>query len=178
MEALKRYDEAIGAYVRAIELEPTDPYYHNNLAGVYLACGRLEEAAAEYGKRIELSPDNALHANITLGIIQWHRDQVVEARGHFEKALFLWEDARTAQIQTPAGLLENRAIALLCLGIQPDAFATLTEAFAEAQPADEFDPDDARYTLLASAPLRPEGLDAFLTMIRVEAQRRMQPDRA
>ena len=108
MEALKRYDEAIGAYVRAIELEPTDPYYHHNLAGVYLACGRLEEATVEYDKRIELSPDNAQNANITLGIILWHQGQVNKARYHFENALSIWENAGAAQIQTPAGLLENR----------------------------------------------------------------------
>jgi len=55
---LGKYDEAIAAYQRAIQLDPKDAYPHNNLAGVFVKLGRFDEARREYNERIALAPEN------------------------------------------------------------------------------------------------------------------------
>ncbi|MEO1404045.1 MAG: tetratricopeptide repeat protein, partial [Cyanobacteria bacterium J06635_1] len=56
---LKRYDEAISAYEKAIELDPDDATAHYNLGNTYKALKRYDEAISAYEKAIELDPDDA-----------------------------------------------------------------------------------------------------------------------
>jgi tetratricopeptide (TPR) repeat protein len=136
------------------EREFASPY--TNLAGVHLVLGQLSEAARLYRRRIELHPDDALIARVGLGIIAWHQGDESEARKHLEAALALWETVWLRRDQSPAGLLENKALALLGLGQTEAAITTLKEALAQRLPSDviEFAP----YDLLAAAPEPPPGL--------------------
>jgi len=168
-QALKRYKEAVLDYQRAIHLEPDNPLHHNNLGGVYLEWRRLDDAKREFEKRVEMRLEDALNAYICLGLIAYYQGDMDGAKQQFEQALRIWDTAWEHQLQTPAALLENKAIALLCLGQSEAALQTLKEAKAWWRREDTVDFD--RYELLSEAPQTPEGLDkvvAFLQQIASE----------
>jgi tetratricopeptide (TPR) repeat protein len=50
----KQYPEAIKAYARAAELDPTQPDAHFRLARMYQKTGQAEKAKAEFAKTQEL----------------------------------------------------------------------------------------------------------------------------
>jgi len=57
--------EAVPVLSRAVELDPRDPRYANNLALLHAEEGRLEEAESELRRALELSPDSqTLRANL------------------------------------------------------------------------------------------------------------------
>ncbi|MEO0396081.1 MAG: tetratricopeptide repeat protein, partial [Cyanobacteria bacterium P01_A01_bin.137] len=66
-KALKRYDEAISSYEKAIELDPSYATAHNNLGATYNDLKRYDEAISSYEKAIELDPSYATAHN-NLGI--------------------------------------------------------------------------------------------------------------
>ncbi|RLC55907.1 MAG: hypothetical protein DRI80_17020, partial [Chloroflexota bacterium] len=68
---LGRYEEAIGAYEKAIELDPKFAYPWNGLGNVYYQQGRYEEAIGSLRKAIELDPMFAYPWN-GLGIVYRH----------------------------------------------------------------------------------------------------------
>jgi tetratricopeptide (TPR) repeat protein len=53
---LHRYEEAISALRRYIELEPKDPNPHDSMAEILQFSGRLEESLAEYREALRLDP--------------------------------------------------------------------------------------------------------------------------
>jgi len=55
---LKRYDEAIAAFNRAIAAHPFD-FMYGNRANVFYALGRYQEALRDYNRAIALNPNNA-----------------------------------------------------------------------------------------------------------------------
>lgn len=163
--AMGQTEAAIAAYRRALELDSKFYTAHNNLAGVYLELERLDEAIPHLQKRVELSPDDALAARVMLGILARHQGRNDEARQQFETALGLWETAWQRRLQTPAGLLENKALALLGAGQPKEALSTLQEALARRVPGDKF--DLKLYELLATAPEPPPGLDEMRELLEV-----------
>ena len=67
--SLKRYEEALTAYEKAIRLDPNDPTYHVNKGNALLSLKRYEEALTAYEEAIRLNPNNDLyhlHKNIAL----------------------------------------------------------------------------------------------------------------
>ncbi|TVQ16943.1 MAG: tetratricopeptide repeat protein, partial [Leptolyngbya sp. DLM2.Bin15] len=79
-----RYDEAIAAYKKAIEIEPRATRY-NGLGIVYSDQGRYEEAIASYQTAIDLDPEYA-YAHHGLGIV--YREQ-----GRYEEAIAAYQAA-------------------------------------------------------------------------------------
>jgi tetratricopeptide (TPR) repeat protein len=57
LEGQKKFEQAMAAYRRAIELDPKNAEAHNNLGGVLAAKGLLGEAIAAYEEAIHLKPD-------------------------------------------------------------------------------------------------------------------------
>jgi len=165
---LGKYDEAIAAYQRAIQLDPKDARSHNNLAGVFANLGRFDEARREYNERIRLAPENPFTPLVALGVLARHQG-LPESDEHFQHALEHWEAAWRARWQTPAGLLENKAKALLCLGRKEEALQTLAQSIAQMQPGDTIELDD--WELLHTAPAPPEGVEEAIAMLK-EAQTR------
>jgi tetratricopeptide (TPR) repeat protein len=53
---LARYDEAIDAALRALELLPNDAWAHTVLAGAYLGAGRVDDAVKAAEKAVSLDP--------------------------------------------------------------------------------------------------------------------------
>jgi len=166
--ALGNYDEALAAYQRAIALDPKFAYPHNNLADVFVKLGRFDEARREYNERIRLAPENPFTPLVALGVIARHQG-LAESAEHFQHALEHWEAAWRARWQTPAGLLENKAKALLCLGRKEEALQTLAQSIAQMQPGDTIELDD--WELLRTAPAPPEGVEEAIAMLK-EAQTR------
>ncbi|GAB4535390.1 MAG: hypothetical protein Fur0018_25680 [Anaerolineales bacterium] len=162
---LGRHEEAIEAYQQAIELDPNSAsagVAWNNLAGVYLKQKRFEEARHALQERIRLRPDNTFAPLISLGVLTRHLGES-ESNTHFQNALAQWDKAWRDRLQSPASLLENKAIALLCRGRKEEALQTLREALAQRLPGDVIDFTD--YELLRAAPHPPEGLEEMLALL-------------
>jgi tetratricopeptide (TPR) repeat protein len=143
---LRRFDEAIVQYQKALELRPDYADVHYNLGNVLAARGRLDEAMAHYQKAVELKPAHALaHANF--GSVLANQGQFEEAMAHYRRVLELkpgHPDAHNnlarlrATCPEPARRNGDEAVALakrasqLCGGRRPDYIETLAAAYAEA----------------------------------------------
>ncbi|MBI3739204.1 MAG: tetratricopeptide repeat protein, partial [Chloroflexi bacterium] len=68
---LTRYDDAIAAYQRAIELDPKNAHPHNGVGNVYYALARYDDAIAAYQGAIALDPKFAYPHN---GLGAMYRD--------------------------------------------------------------------------------------------------------
>jgi tetratricopeptide (TPR) repeat protein len=70
----KQYEEARAEYARAIELNPSAPYYHVGLGSAYLLDGKLEEAATA------AQADTAEWARLTImACIRWSGKRISES---------------------------------------------------------------------------------------------------
>lgn len=167
--ALGRDEEAIAAYQRAIELNPKYSSFHHNLADVYITQGRFDEAQRELNERIRLRPDNTFAPLVLLGVIARHQG-LPESEEHFQGALAQWEIAWRDQLQSPAGLMENKAITLVCLNKRDEATKVLAEAITKMWPGDTI--EFYIYQLLQKAPTPPEGVEQMIEMLRDAQVRR------
>ncbi len=166
---LGNYEAALAAYQRAIELDPKDAYPHNNMAGIFIKQGKFDEARRELNERIRLAPENTFTPLVTLGVLARHQG-LPESDKHLQDALAQWDAAWRARWQSPAGLLENKAIALLCLGNKDQALQVLKEAIAQMTPGGEIEFD--YYTLLQTAPVPPEGVEEMIAMLKEAQEKR------
>ena len=95
--AVRRQDwtGALNWYQRAAKIEPNSDGVHCNLAGAYVALGRLEEAESHFNRALDLNPKNimALHNKAILLV---KKGKLEEARRLNRKVLELspeWEPA-------------------------------------------------------------------------------------
>ena len=80
-----KFEEAIGHYRSAAELDPLRPEYWNNLGGAFISTGRLDEAAEALETAVKLKDDYALaHSNI--GNLQRLRGNIPEAERSYRLA--------------------------------------------------------------------------------------------
>ncbi len=170
---LGRYDEAVEAYQKAIELSGEDltaAFAHNNLADTYMELKRLDLAREELTERIRLHPRNTFAPLIQLGVLARHEGSP-ESDRFFREALDQWEQAWQDRYQTPSGLLEGKAIALLCLGEKREALRALREAIRRMAPGEQV--EFGSYELLQAAPQPPHGIDEAIALLK-EAQSKRQ----
>src|SRR5262249_22729617 len=78
--------EALSLMQRALLYAPTNPLFHNNLAGVYEQLGRGAEAEHEYREALALKPDYP-QASVNLGMLYADRGDYPRALKAFEQAL-------------------------------------------------------------------------------------------
>ena len=158
------YEQALVAFYKAIDFDPefTSPY--NNIAEVYLAQGRFEEARTYLDKFFELYPEGIVESHIMLGVLEYRDGNIVVARQQFEQGLVLWQKEWAKQGQSKAGLLDEKAIALLCLGKRKEALSTLQDAIDVMIPGDVF--SYPLYEMLAEAPEPPDGLDDMVALLK------------
>jgi len=83
-----KYEQAIGAYHRAIDLDPNDAYPHNGLGNVYDDQGKYEQAIGAYNRAIDLDPNDASPHN-GLGIVYRAQGKYEEAIGAYHRAIDL-----------------------------------------------------------------------------------------
>ena len=83
-----KWDEAIAAYQKAIELDPGYAKAHLNLAIIHRRQGMVTEAIAGCRKAIELSPE-LIEGHVNLGLVLSDQDELAEAIEAFGRALEL-----------------------------------------------------------------------------------------
>jgi len=86
--ALGRYEEALAAYQRAIDLDPKLANPHNGLGTVYYSLGSYEEALAAYQRAIDLDPKSA-YAHNGLGNVYRDLGRHDEALAAYRRAIEL-----------------------------------------------------------------------------------------
>jgi tetratricopeptide (TPR) repeat protein len=84
----RKFDEAIAAYGRAIELDPKLAYPHNGLGNIYTDLSRYGGAIAAYGRAIELDAKLAYPHN-KMGVVYQLLGQYEKAEESFRKAVEL-----------------------------------------------------------------------------------------
>jgi tetratricopeptide (TPR) repeat protein len=65
----RKFDEAIAACNKAVEMRPREWKFYNNRANIYFYLGQFDRALAEYYKAMTFSPgDNVLMKNIAISL--------------------------------------------------------------------------------------------------------------
>ena len=121
--ALQRFDQAIEAYGRRVELRPNDPGAHQDLGDTYARLGRDDEALAEFGIALLLEPKRTA-AFAAIAQVRLRNGAYEEAAAAARRAVDL--DAAHAQAHY------TLATALLRLG-KPDEGQKELETFQRLQ---------------------------------------------
>ena len=108
---LGKYDKAVGAFKRAIVVNPRDPFAYNNLGQAYAYQKKYEEAIPQYLKQIEINKKDR-YANANLG------------RAYFELKQY---DRATSVLETAATVAPK----------EPSVFYNLGRAYAKANQAEK-----------------------------------------
>ncbi len=69
-----RYDESLGYYIKALNIEPENPDIHYNIGTVFQAKNDVQRAERAYAKTLELKPDHA-EAKSALGMVTTVRQE-------------------------------------------------------------------------------------------------------
>ena len=98
-EKKNRYDQAVTAYQKAIELKTAHPdpketdagqkmaAYYNNLAEAQAKSGKIDDAVASYKKAAELDPARAGQYNFNVGAVLTNAGKVDDAIVAFDKVI-------------------------------------------------------------------------------------------
>ncbi len=160
----KAFAHAAADYALLATPEPPDSVYQVILGDLFLEWGHLDEAQAALEKALARGTDYAVFATISLGLIAYRRGQVAQSQTLCEQALARWDSAREVGRLPGFGLLEWKALALLCLDRADEARQALHEAEALRQPGESH--DLYLFALLRDAPQPPEGIDEILALLR------------
>jgi tetratricopeptide (TPR) repeat protein len=153
---------AIAAYQRAVEADPGFLSPHDNLGIIAMKRHEFPTARRHFEERIRLRPQHSLSAYVSLGIMARHEGDP-NSETHFRRALESFEAAWKARYDTSAGLLEEKALALIGLGRREEALRTLGEMLAQRVPGDDI--EFFRYELLGTAPNPPDGVDEAIALL-------------
>ncbi len=97
-----KYEEAIDAYTRAIELDPKFAGAYNNRANNYFRLGKYEQAIIDYTKTIELQPK--------LSISYANRGRCYEKLGKSQKAINDYKTAAKMGFEPAQDYLKEKGI--------------------------------------------------------------------
>lgn len=120
------HDQAVRAYRRALELDPTLDEAHHQIALVYLHVGLLDEAVAEVDKALAINPANTL-ARFRYGVIDLYR-------GDYEGAYKIFKS--TSLERNPSLWGFQMSTALFRLGREREA-SELVDQYLRDFPKDE-----------------------------------------
>ena len=99
---------ALGAFKRAVSLNPASASAHNNVGATYIALGNCDDGIYELTQAVNLNP-GSVSATFNLGRAKFDCDQVEASLPHFEAALELPDSLSIPQLYTYA----SRAYVLL-----------------------------------------------------------------
>ena len=130
----KKYPEAIAAYKKAIELNPTSGGYYNNMAGAMMKANMFDDAIAAYHKAAEVDPTQAAMYAFNEGAVLYNHNKMPEAIKAFDKVLSL--DPNKADAYYYKG---SAQIGLATLGkdnkmVAPEGTAEAFNKYLELQP--------------------------------------------
>jgi tetratricopeptide (TPR) repeat protein len=108
LRALKRYDEAIGAYLDALRLDGRHADSLNNLGVTYMETNRPDRAAATFERLLQIHPNHP-NALLNLGIL--YEDSLNNpkaAEAYYERYLALGDVPRKTEVRRWLTLLRRR----------------------------------------------------------------------
>ena len=130
---LGRFDEAVRALSRSIEIQPT-PQASSNLGVAYYLLGRFDQSAAAFAQAVALSP-KSFHFLIYLGdALTWTPGRSSEAKAAYEKALPLGEATLSVN--------PNDALEIALVAQCRARLGQTKRAWTETQRAASLAPDD------------------------------------
>jgi tetratricopeptide (TPR) repeat protein len=112
LQMMKRYDEALASYDRAIALKPDYANSHFNRGTALKQLNRFDEALASYDKAIALNPGQAEAHN--------NRGALLQQMRRFNEAIASYDRAIAAKPDHTAAY-NNRGTALMSKGDMPEA---------------------------------------------------------
>ena len=86
---------AVDLIIRAIQIFPNQPIYHNNLGNAYRDSGHFEQAIVCYQKALQIKPDLS-EAYMNLGIAYHQLADLDRAASTYQKAISLKPDSAEA----------------------------------------------------------------------------------
>jgi predicted O-linked N-acetylglucosamine transferase (SPINDLY family) len=122
---LGRWQPALAAYDRAIELDPGFAHAYCNRGAVLERLGRWDDALASYDRALALDSDDVL--------THYNRGSVLKQLGRFDEALTSYDRALALQADYPDALV-NRGNVLQELGRFDAAIASYDQALRHHQP--------------------------------------------
>jgi tetratricopeptide (TPR) repeat protein len=166
---LKRYDEALASYDRALELDANYQWAWASRGNVLDNLKRYDEALVSYDRALELDPndpwdwrkrgnvlnnlkrydealvsyDRALELDPNDEWSWFSRGWTLDNLGRYEEALISCDKAIELGYQR-SSLFFNRAIAILGLNRWDEGIAALDGAFQRLEPGNEAEADDAK----------------------------------
>ena len=126
-DQLKKPQDAIAAYRRALNLEPGSLDAERGLANALLTDGKLDEALKVFNEIIVAEPQDAQS--------QIHISEIERRQGHYDQALATLEKAKPLA-QDSLELSYNEALIYDSLGRYDDAVGVLTKLVADTTHAD------------------------------------------
>jgi tetratricopeptide (TPR) repeat protein len=192
--AMGRFDDAIAAEKKALELDPLNIFFNTNLAFFHYWARRYEEATTQIRKTLELDPNDAF-AHAILGWCLIAKGNKAEAKAEFQKAASLddlpWyigslgyacaansDRAKAEQILQDLEELSkqryvspaNRAAVYLGLGEKEKALDWLEKAYEDRDPIFWWIDGDQLYDSLRNEP-RFQALVQKVDRIKAESKK-------
>jgi len=154
---IKRLDEAIASYRKALQIGPDNAGVLNNLGNALWNKGLPDEAIASYRKALQISPDNVKALN-NLGVALKDKGLPDEAIASYHKALEIEPDYVDA--------LNNLGVALKDKGLLDEAIASYHKVL-EIKP-DDVDALNNLGNALAANGLLEEAIASFRKALEIE----------
>jgi Flp pilus assembly protein TadD len=129
LTAGERYEEAIEAFDRALELEPSNPGLRYNRGEAYRRAGRAAEARADLEAVLAAEGESA-DILLALGLVAYEADDFEAAAARYERALVLKSDYPEAW--NDLGVVEFRRGEYRKAGDDFEKAVALAPGYAEA----------------------------------------------
>jgi tetratricopeptide (TPR) repeat protein len=123
---LRRHDDALKVFDKAVQLEPDDPGLWSNLGEALIEAGRLADALACFSRALQIDPD---HSNAA-----YKSGMLLREQGRLDQALACFDTCDRLQADH-APTLHLRALVL-------DALGRFEESLRDNRRANELDPDN------------------------------------
>jgi tetratricopeptide (TPR) repeat protein len=141
-------DKGLEAYRKALELNPSDPAYHNNYGLALAKAKKFDEAQAELTKAAELNPPGAGQYFYNLGAVLVNTGQLDPAGAAFKKAIEADPNYADAQYQYGVYLISKATTTAGGKIVPPPGTKEAFEKYLELKPTGPY--ADAAKGMIAS----------------------------
>jgi tetratricopeptide (TPR) repeat protein len=175
LSGVGRYDEAIAAYNRSLEIMPDNGGFHLRKANTMLQAGRIEEAIAAFKATVQHAPEfgiasdqlariyagrgefdealkwalQAVSTEPGVAMFNYNLGYIFQRKGNLKEAMRLYRHAATLNPAEPSYLFN--------LGIVQQSTGDLDGALASFYKAVELSPDNEKYWMTLSDALLKKG---------------------